>query len=75
MSAIQARTAQMVELFSQLSEKEQKALLKALKRQLILAEARELSNAVWEHETSEDEIMEMVRAVRKELHETRESRH
>lgn len=65
----------MVELFSQLSEREQKALLKALKRQLILAEARELSNAVWEHETSEDDIMSVVREVRKELYEARENRH
>lgn len=65
----------MVELFSQLSEREQKALLKALKRQLILAEASELSNAVWEHETSEDDIMSVVREVRKELYEARENRH
>lgn len=75
MSAIQERTAQMAELFVQLSEREQKALLKALKRQLILAEAGELARTVWEYETSEEEILDIVREVRKELYETGKNRH
>lgn len=65
----------MAELFVQLSEREQKALLKALKRQLILAEAGELARTAWEYETSEEEILDIVREVRKELYEAGKNRH
>lgn len=75
MSAVQERTEQMLQLFAQLSEEEQKAILKALKKRLVLAEAEELSKTVWVNKISEEEILEAVSEVRKELYEARKNRH
>ncbi len=73
MSAIQERTAQMVELFTQLSEEEQKAILKALKKKQLLEEARKLDQTVWKYQISEEEILDAVNEVRQEHYEARKS--
>ncbi|GAB4495195.1 MAG: hypothetical protein OHK0019_23540 [Saprospiraceae bacterium] len=69
MSAVQERTAQMVELFTQLSEEEQKAILKALKKKQLLEEARKLDQTVWKYQISEEEILDAVNEVRQKLYE------
>lgn len=70
---MQERTAQMVELFTQLSEEEQKAILKALKKQLIMTEAEKLSKTIWTNEISEEEILDTVYETRQQLYEARKS--
>ena len=73
MSAIQERTEQMLELFTQLSEEEQKAILKALKKKQLLEEARKLDQTVWKYQISEEEILDVVNEVRQEHYEARKS--
>lgn len=71
MSAIQERTEQMVELFTQLSEEEQKAILKALKKKQLLEDARKLDQTTWKYKISEEEILDIVNEVRQEHYEAR----
>jgi hypothetical protein len=73
MSAIQERTEQLVELFSQLTEEEQQAILKALKKKLLLEEAHRLDKTVWKYKISEAEILDAVNEVRQEHYEARKS--
>lgn len=71
MSAIQERTEQMVELFTQLSEEEQKAILKALKKKQLFEDARKLDQTTWKYKISEEEILDIVNEVRQEHYEAR----
>lgn len=69
MPAIQERTSQLIEVFSQFSEEEQQAILKVLKKKLLLEEARKLDKTVWKYQISEEEILDAVEEVRQANYE------
>ena len=73
MSALQQRLEVLNTLFVQFPEAEQNAILKALRKQLILAEAEALSKSRWTNEVSEEEISAVARQVRQDLYEARKN--
>ncbi|WP_028667668.1 hypothetical protein [Runella zeae] len=70
MSAIANREQQITSLIKKLSANEQDALLKALKKQLLLAKAEKLEHSVKDNRINMSEIVEEVRKARKARHES-----
>lgn len=58
----------LIEVFAQFSEDDQEIIIKALKKQLLLAEAARLSATIQPNSISEDEILDEVKKVRKEMY-------
>jgi hypothetical protein len=70
MSAIANKEQQITSLIKKLSANEQDALLKALKKQLLLAKAEKLEHSVKDNRINMSEIVEEVRKARKARHES-----
>lgn len=70
MSAIANREQQITSLIKKLSATEQDALLKALKKQLLLAKAEKLEHSVKDNHINMSEIVEEVRKARKARYES-----
>ncbi len=64
MATSNLKVKEITSLVSKLTEEDQAALLKALKAQIILAEARRLDQSVTKNKVSMDEILNVVRQVR-----------
>jgi len=64
MQTTSARVLEITHIVSMLTDEDQEKLLKALKTQILLAEARRLDQSVKKNDVSMDEILEIVRHIR-----------
>jgi len=64
MQTTNARVLEITHIVSMLTDEDQEKLLKALKTQILLAEARRLDQSVKKNDVSMDEILEIVRHIR-----------
>mgnify|MGYP006890186077 CR=1 FL=1 len=64
MTSENQRVREITSLVNKLTDEDQEALLKALKIQIILAQARRLDQSVRKNKVSMDEIISVVRQVR-----------
>jgi hypothetical protein len=67
------RVQEITSLVSKLTDEDQEALLKALKIQILLAQARRLDQSVRKNKVSMDEIISVVRQVRQTRHQNHAS--
>ena len=68
MATANLKIKEIAELISKLTDADQDALLKALKVQIVLADARRLDQSVKKNKVSMDEILQVVRQVRVARH-------